>query len=1530
MTNSTFKNLGKSKGVKRVFGAVMATALAMAGVTVVNSAESGGNSCEPEIVSVNPMGASTPIGSADGYTIFVKDDAIFANSEMEGTIAVGGTATFGDPRGFQSPQYPIMHSTGAGNDAYGVPIIDGEGNRVLLNEIAFSGNKVVQIQNRGSVRDAGAKLFNHDSPENYTFGPQFGGSGTTYFPEDGGNQSPQLESQVQAWADGAGADTFTPEKSAFTDYFPADEGATILAVYTDWATPEIQAGGEARIKLDGSKPSQISLSDFGGAEKFFVENYNEDSFLVVNITSADLSNGILKLPSIANQGNAAPANGQLSHVLWDLSGLTGDVTITTFNEPVRGAIYAPNAHVIFPAESDGGKEFEGQIISNKFTALHGGKEMHTNLFKGRFTTEKPCEETPEGGFSLKKVVEGVDEADLDGKSFTVTASWEGGSKELILDADGSVVAGPQDLPVGTVVSFTEGSGTAIEGYVFGGVEFDPESVTITEDGNPVVTVTNTYTKEEPKVGGFSLKKVVEGVDEADLDGKSFTVTASWEGGSKELILDADGSVVAGPQDLPVGTVVSFTEGSGTAIEGYVFGGVEFDPESVTITEDGNPVVTVTNTYTKEEPKVGGFSLKKVVEGVDEADLDGKSFTVTASWEGGSKELILDADGSVVAGPQDLPVGTVVSFTEGSGTAIEGYVFGGVEFDPESVIITEDGNPVVTVTNTYTKEEPKVGGFSLKKVVEGVDEADLDGKSFTVTASWEGGSKELILDADGSVVAGPQDLPVGTVVSFTEGSGTAIEGYVFGGVEFDPESVIITEDGNPVVTVTNTYTKEEPKVGGFSLKKVVEGVDEADLDGKSFTVTASWEGGSKELILDADGSVVAGPQDLPVGTVVSFTEGSGTAIEGYVFGGVEFDPESVIITEDGNPVVTVTNTYTEIPEPEPGKGQITVTKIVDPSVKELVGETEFQFTLRCEASEVITPLAVVEDEEASTSEIEAAAELLNAIADLTSDETLDENDEISFVLKAGESKTFDIPAGMNCTIEEVEPNTIEGITWDGVTFEVNEVEINTIEVIEGQNVSVTVTNTYTKEEPKVGGFSLKKVVEGVDEADLDGKSFTVTASWEGGSKELILDADGSVVAGPQDLPVGTVVSFTEGSGTAIEGYVFGGVEFDPESVTITEDGNPVVTVTNTYTKEDRAAEPWIGTTAEVEGAEDKVLPITGGTVIDTVEYTNLRPETEYRLEGKLVHVDADGNVTDIDVTASATFTTGAATEGNPYYVSGTTTLEFQIDEATAKQYAGENLVVFEKVFLVGEGAPEEPVATHEDPEDEAQTFEVEPGRDIEVVKSVTGPKGDQVTADEDAVFQIEATWTDRLGNAQSKVFNVIPGQPVVLEGLPLNTEITLTEVGASTSVGNVKWADIIWSGEGVVDGKGDSASATITLTKGEAPVGVDLENKTSANGLIIIPLPIPLFPGGGSSEPPAPTEPVSPVSPEEPVAPVKPGESAKPSAPAMPGETQVPEKGTPSKGGLANTGANVAWLAGGAVLLLLVGAWLTLRGRRNIK
>src|SRR5699024_6770665 len=125
--------------------------------------------------------------------------------------------------------------------------------------------------------------------------------------------------------------------------------------------------------------------------------------------------------------------------------------------------------------------------------------------------------------------------------------------------------------------------------------------------------------------------------------------------------------------------------------------------------------------------------------------------------------------------------------------------------------------------------------------------------------------------------------------------------------------------------------------------------------------------------------------------------------------------------------------------------------------------------------------------------------------------------------------------------------------------------------------------------------------------------------------------------------------------------------------------------------------------------------------------------------------------------------------------------------------------------------------------------------------------------EEARFQIKASWFDAEGVEHNRMIDVVPGEPADLRGFPLNTEITLSEVGAYTTVTDVKWADIIWSGEGVADGSGESRDATVTLTDADAALPIGLENKTSGNGLIIIPIPLPLIPiGGGSSVPPAPT------------------------------------------------------------------------------
>src|SRR5690625_1911920 len=119
------------------------------------------------------------------------------------------------------------------------------------------------------------------------------------------------------------------------------------------------------------------------------------------------------------------------------------------------------------------------------------------------------------------------------------------------------------------------------------------------------------------------------------------------------------------------------------------------------------------------------------------------------------------------------------------------------------------------------------------------------------------------------------------------------------------------------------------------------------------------------------------------------------------------------------------------------------------------------------------------------------------------------------------------------------------------------------------------------------------------------------------------------------------------------------------------------------------DPSIGTTVAVDGSDEKVLPLTGGTVIDTVAYTGLTPGEDYLLEGEIRTAPA-GEETGI--TATATFT--------PEEADGTTTVEFEISAEDIAEYAGQDLVVYEYLTLDGE-----PVAEHADPEYEAQTFTV---------------------------------------------------------------------------------------------------------------------------------------------------------------------------------------------------------------------------------
>jgi hypothetical protein len=87
---------------------------------------------------------------------------------------------------------------------------------------------------------------------------------------------------------------------------------------------------------------------------------------------------------------------------------------------------------------------------------------------------------------------------------------------------------------------------------------------------------------------------------------------------------------------------------------------------------------------------------------------------------------------------------------------------------------------------------------------------------------------------------------------------------------------------------------------------------------------------------------------------------------------------------------------------------------------------------------------------------------------------------------------------------------------------------------------------------------------------------VTASWtqEGRttSQDFELSPDGTAVEGPQDLPAGTVVSFSESAAPEAGGLAFVGAAFAPETVTIAEGEDIAVVVTNTYSDASATPEP----------------------------------------------------------------------------------------------------------------------------------------------------------------------------------------------------------------------------------------------------------------------------------------------------------------------------------------------------------------------
>ena len=120
-------------------------------------------------------------------------------------------------------------------------------------------------------------------------------------------------------------------------------------------------------------------------------------------------------------------------------------------------------------------------------------------------------------------------------------------------------------------------------------------------------------------------------------------------------------------------------------------------------------------------------------------------------------------------------------------------------------------------------------------------------------------------------------------------------------------------------------------------------------------------------------------------------------------------------------------------------------------------------------------------------------------------------------------------------------------------------------------------------------------------------------------------------------------------------------------------------------------PSIGTKAAgTDTGIDHQVAENGKTITDTVSYTNLLPETTYKLAGTLVN-KATGKAA---LTADASFTTGKAASGAST-VSGTADVVFKITDADSM--AGTTFVAYETLSL-----GDTPIAEHKDLTDAGQT------------------------------------------------------------------------------------------------------------------------------------------------------------------------------------------------------------------------------------
>ncbi len=189
-------------------------------------------------------------------------------------------------------------------------------------------------------------------------------------------------------------------------------------------------------------------------------------------------------------------------------------------------------------------------------------------------------------------------------------------------------------------------------------------------------------------------------------------------------------------------------------------------------------------------------------------------------------------------------------------------------------------------------------------------------------------------------------------------------------------------------------------------------------------------------------------------------------------------------------------------------------------------------------------------------------------------------------------------------------------------------------------------------------------------------------------------------------------------------------------------------------------PEIGTTATIDG-EKTAVPAEQITITDTVEYSGLTVDQEYKLVGVLMDKETGEPLllNDQQVTSEATFT--------PAESSGAIDVLFTFD---ASALTGKAVVVFETLFQ-----SETEIASHEDIEDEGQTVTFTETPQIGTTATVDSQHTASPTGEITIVDVVEYTGLipGEIYSVSGVLMDKATGEPLLVDGAEVTAEVEFT-------------------------------------------------------------------------------------------------------------------------------------------------------------